>query len=172
MSEKIITGRLVLRPLEPADRETLAALLENEEIKKTYMVPDFASDEALFGMIDRIITLSRDDARFVRGIHLENTLIGMINDVDMTDDTVEVGYVIHPARWHNGYATEALRAAITALFRAGFAIVRAGAFEENAASIRVMEKCGMQKIDAAEDISYRGAMHRCVYYEIKAERSR
>lgn len=85
---------------------------------------------------------------------------------------IKIGYVIHPARWHNGYATESLRAAITALFRAGFAIVRAGAFEENAASIRVMEKCGMQKTDAAEAISYRGAMHRYVHYEIKAERSR
>ena len=46
--------------------------------------------------------------------------------------------------------------------------VRCGAFPENTASIRVMEKAGMVREDFTEDIEYRGIMHHCVYYSIKA----
>ena len=44
-----------------------------------------------------------------------------------------------------------------------------GAFEENTASIRVMEKCGMRKAAAEEDITYRGRNHHCVYYTIEKD---
>ena len=40
-------------------------------------------------------------------------------------------------------------------------------FEENIASKRVMEKCGMIPIGKEEYIEYRGVVHRCVYYSIK-----
>ena len=46
--------------------------------------------------------------------------------------------------------------------------VRCGAFSENTASIRVMEKAGMVREDFTEDIEYRGIMHHCVYYSINA----
>ena len=45
----------------------------------------------------------------------------------------------------------------------------AGAFAENLSSIRVMEKCGMQKLAKRADIEYRGKLHRCVYYAVKAD---
>ena len=40
-------------------------------------------------------------------------------------------------------------------------------FEENIASIRVMEKCGMMRQEHHDEISYRSVVHRCVYYAIK-----
>ena len=43
----------------------------------------------------------------------------------------------------------------------------AGAFEENKASMRVMEKAGMTRITLEEDINYRGASHHCLYYSVK-----
>ena len=48
----------------------------------------------------------------------------------------------------------------------GFEHVKAGFFEENMASCRVMEKCGMTKLDVEDDIEYRGVMHHCLYYGI------
>ena len=48
----------------------------------------------------------------------------------------------------------------------GFDCVRTGYFEENTASGRVMQKCGMHKIDLEEEIEYRGISHHCLYYEI------
>ena len=47
--------------------------------------------------------------------------------------------------------------------------VRASFFEENPASGRVMEKSGMHRIAYTEDITYRGAVHPCIYCEIRRE---
>ena len=58
---------------------------------------------------------------------------------------------------------------MSALFSEGFSAVKAGAFSENAASIRVMEKCGMTKTGETEQIEYRGKTHTCVYYAIERD---
>lgn len=47
----------------------------------------------------------------------------------------------------------------------GYTEVVAGAFSENIASRRVMEKCGMTLTEQEEDIEYRGKTHHCVYYK-------
>ena len=82
---------------------------------------------------------------------------------------VELGYVIHPAYQNQGYATEALTAGIDALFQAGISTVETGAFEENSASMRVMEKSGMHRIPRTDQIDYRGNTHTCVYYQKNAK---
>ena len=56
------------------------------------------------------------------------------------------------------------------LFSRGFEAVTAGAFSENAASLRVMQKCGMELQDFTEDIAYRGTTHKCIYYAIRREK--
>lgn len=103
---------------------------------------------------------------FVRGICAEDRLVGFLNDVSMEGGSVELGYVVHPAYQGRGYATAALKAAIAELFRMGFREVVAGAFSDNAASLRVMQKAGMTLTDKTEEIEYRGARHRCVCYSI------
>ena len=47
----------------------------------------------------------------------------------------------------------------------GFRKVKAGYFEENVASRRVMEKCGMKQLSYTDEIEYRGIVHKCFYYE-------
>ena len=47
----------------------------------------------------------------------------------------------------------------------GYSTVRAGIFEENGASRRVIEKCGLKQIDYTDDIEYRGNVHHCIYFE-------
>lgn len=47
----------------------------------------------------------------------------------------------------------------------GYQSVKAGAFEENLVSIRVMEKCGMISIEQEDIIEYRGKKYRCIYYK-------
>ena len=49
----------------------------------------------------------------------------------------------------------------------GYKTVRVGAFEENAASRRVAEKCEMKLTGKTENIEYRGREHLCVYYELR-----
>ena len=77
---------------------------------------------------------------------------------------IEVGYALLPAYHNRGFATEALVGAIEYLRGCGFSRILAGAFAENAASLRVMEKAGMVRIDKTDAIDYRGHMHTCIYY--------
>ncbi len=167
MGKRIKTQRLEIKPFSGEDREVLAALLQNTEIKKTFMIPDVAAREALDKMVNTFLALSLAEDRFVRGIYANGELLGFVNDVEIDDGCMELGYVIHPAHWNKGFATEMLRAVIGHLLDNGFSAIRAGAFCKNAASIRVMEKCGMKKCPQLEQIEYRGANHTCVYYEIR-----
>ena len=157
-------ARLVLRSMEQRDEEAMTALLTHPQVGKTYMVPQFASRADAAALFQRLKAISTDPSGFFYGIDWENRLVGIIHMVDSTEREAELGYAIHPDYCGKGVATEALGAAMAALFRAGYEMVTAGAFEHNAASIRVMEKCGMERLEKEEMIPYRGMEHRCVYY--------
>lgn len=157
---------LSLKPISACDTEPMLDILTSKEVARTYMLPDFESREAALPLFHRLMDLSRQDSRFVRGIYLEDTLIGFLNDVEIVNGTIELGYVIHPDHWGKGCMTEGLKLAINDLFRLGYQEVICGAFSHNAASIRVMEKAGMAKTEKTEDIEYRGQIHPCVYYAI------
>ncbi len=156
-----------LKPITAADEQILLSLLTNEEIGKTYMLPLFPRREDAIPLVHRLCALSEDKSRFVRGIFAGDTLVGFLNDVEIENGTMELGYVIHPDHWGKGYATRALKEAIRRLFSLGYREVQCGAFAENPASIRVMEKAGMVRLEKTEDIEYRGMLHRCVYYGIQ-----
>lgn len=161
------TKRLVLKPFEEKDDEALAAMLRSEEIGRTYMLPVFESHAQCQKLVRRFGELSRDDRHFVAGIYLENQLIGFVNDVEMTEKSVEMGYVIDPVHWNRGYATEALTGLIGYLHGRGGREIITGAFRENTASIRVMIKAGMTLMEKTDSIEYRGSVHECVYYVAK-----
>ena len=163
--EKIETPRLSLRPITEGDAAEMIALLTDDEIKQTYMIPDLPERDQQVKMFKRFCDLSVSEEHFVYGICKENEVIGFINDVEIGDDFVELGYVISPEYKGRGYATEALSAAIEEIFASGIECVKTGAFEENKASIRVMEKCSMTRTDQVDFIEYRGKKHRCVYFE-------
>ena len=64
-------------------------------------------------------------------------------------DEVEVAYALVPASWGQGYATEITLALLALGFgRLPVDALAAVALEENAASCRVLEKCGMRQIGA------------------------
>lgn len=158
-----------LRILTEADETALTGLLTNEQIKVTYMLPDYPRREDASPLARRLMQLSRDESRFVRGMEENGVLVGFLNDVEIADGTIELGYVVHPAHWRKGFATAALELAIEELFRQGYRSVLCGAFEENHASIRCMEKAGMSKSSRSDEIEYRGRVHRCIYYSIEEE---
>lgn len=62
-------------------------------------------------------------------------------------DEVEVAYAFLPGSWGQGYATEITQALLSLGFgRLPVEALAAVALEENAASCRVLEKCGMRQI--------------------------
>jgi len=156
---------LTLRPFRPEDQERMLEMLTSNRINQTYMLPDFEKQQDAIPLFHRLKTLSEDSGRFVRCIDLEGSAIGFLNDVETTDSSIELGYVIHPEYHNRGYMTEALSGAIKELFKSGYTCVTCGAFDENRASIRVMEKCGMEQMKQTDTIEYRGMNHRCVYYQ-------
>lgn len=154
---------MILRELTEQDEAALVELLTNDQIKLTYMLPDFPRPGDAIPLARRLMGLSRKENRFVRGMDQNGTLVGFLNDVEITDGTIELGYVVHPDHWNRGCATAALKLAISQLFQQGFREVLCGAFEENSTSLRVMEKAGMQKLDRTEAIDYRGRVHLCLF---------
>lgn len=163
----IRTQRLTLQVISKEDTEQLVQLLTNHEITKTFMVPDFKTPEQVTALAETFISFSQieDVEHLAYGIYTDDRLIGFINDCSMENDTIEIGYVIHPDYQGKGYATEAVHAMIEELLKMGFCKVKAGYFEENVASRRVMEKCGMKQLSYTDEIEYRGIVHKCFYYE-------
>lgn len=158
---------MMLRILTEADEAVLLDLLTNDRIKQTYMLPDFPRREDALPLARKLTHLSCEESRYVRGMDLNGTLVGFLNDVLIRDGSIELGYVVHPDHWGKGCATAALKLAIADLFRKGFREVLCGAFEENPASLRVMEKAGMHRIEFTEPIDYRGRTHTCLYCSIE-----
>ena len=157
---------VTLRPIQLQDREPMLDILTDDTVKQTYMLPDFADRREALPLFRRLAEFSRNESHYVRGICLEERLIGFLNDVEIQDGSIELGYVIHPDFQGKGYMTEALRSAVDALFSMGYQEIICGAFEENAASIRVMVKAGMQKLSRTDEMEYRDKRHQCVYYSI------
>lgn len=162
-----VKEKTLLAPLSEADRDALIALFKNEEISKTYMTPKLDSKEAEDALFSRLLALSSTEGRFVWGVYEGDALIGMLHDVAIDKGEIEVGYFIDPAQKNRGFATAALSAAIEKLFASGFSVIKAGAFKGNAASMRVMEKCGLKPTGETEIIPYRGDELECFYYAIK-----
>ena len=63
---------------------------------------------------------------------------------------------------------EALAAVIAYFFgEVGVLRIESQHDPQNPASGRVMQKCGMQKLDYEEDLEYKGVMRHCIYYGIE-----
>lgn len=158
------TKHLEIKVIALEDQESVLDLLTNETVGKTYMLPEYQNRAEAEPLFRRLVQLSRDTSRYVAGVYLDGAFIGMMNDVEVKDTQIEMGYAYLPAYYNRGFATEAFCGAIDYLLNHGFTTVVAGAFSENPASLRVMEKCGMVKQDYTDKIDYRGVTHTCIYY--------
>ena len=104
--------------------------------------------------------------RYIRVVCAGETAVGVIHDVGTQNGALELGWVLLSQHHGKGYCTKAVGLALDELRARGVGVVTAGAFMENPASLRVMEKNGMKRIDFREMISYKGAEHLCVYCSI------
>lgn len=156
-----------LRKILPEDRERILDILTSPQVARTYMLPDYEKREDAVPLFLRLMALSREEGKYVRAIADEGGIVGFLNHTDIQAGNIELGYVIHPYFQGRGYMTQALGLAIKELFDLGCTEVITGAFSTNTASIRVMEKCAMTKLEKTDEINYRGTTHTCVYYRKK-----
>lgn len=153
-----------LREILPEDRERMLDILTSEKVNRTYMLPDFEHREDALPLFLRLMEMSSNRSKYLRAIADGDGLVGFVNQVDLQDGEIELGYVIHPDFHGRGYMTRALELAMEEVFSLGCQEIITGAFSSNPASIRVMEKCRMTRMDKTDEIEYRGNVHTCVYY--------
>ena len=162
----IKTERLTLKEIEEKDREALFDILCSEKVNCFYMVPPLDTSEARDKMFAYFRDTSASKSVFLKGIFLQDRLIGFINQVSVEDNIIEIGWALDPEYHNKGYMTEAAACAADFLLKRGYSAVRAGAFEENPASMRVMEKIGMHRIQQTEEIEYKGKVHHCICWQL------
>jgi ribosomal-protein-alanine N-acetyltransferase len=137
--------RSIVRDFRPSDAASIVAQANNRKIwmnlRDRFPSPYTAADAKYF--LDRVAELSiptvwaiEADGQVVGGIGLE-----LLSDVERV--SAELGYWLGEAYWNRGIVTEAVREVTAESFRRlELTRVFALPFEENVASIRVLEKAG------------------------------
>ncbi len=161
----LTTERLVLRELEPTDDKAILALRSNETVNRyldreptkdliaaqqfiTTVNNGIANAEGLYWGI-----ASREDLHVIGTICLYN--------FDMENQSVEIGYELHPSWQGKGIMHEAMNAVIQFVFDKMHAqLINATVATENKASIQSLLRHGFK------DISREG-IHEEIHYQLR-----
>ena len=143
MTDTIETERLILRPLREDDLQALHAIFSNPQAMRYWDRPAWTDPEQTRALLAAFMAdAPQDHLEF--GLERNGNLLGRVG----MWKRYEIGYILHPDHWGHGYATEAMRALIAAVHgRCPDAPALTAELDpRNAASIRVLEKLGFQKV--------------------------
>jgi RimJ/RimL family protein N-acetyltransferase len=134
----LTTDRLTLRPLRETDATAISRLGAPEVTRNTGSLETGWSEDGARGWIAR--RLWTGQMGFMLAVEREGKVIGAVGAGGVP---VSAMFVLDPAHWGQGLATEAMRTFLPALFRR-FPLSRivAERFDDNPASGRVLEKLG------------------------------
>ena len=141
----ILTPRLQLRPVQPADRDELHRLEQDPEVMR-YLNGGVPTPLEPVDPDASPYLMPRGSEREVWAVVArENGSMAGWVALFVDDGTAELGYRFFRAFWGRGYATEAARAVISDAFeRVGVVRIKALTMAVNTRSRRVMEKLGMR----------------------------
>lgn len=165
---EIVTARLTLRSARPDDLEAMHAVLSNPRATRWWSTPPHDSLEQTAAWLDSMIASGPDHPDFV--IELDGLVIGKAGFWRLPD----VGYILHPDHWGQGFAGEAVGAAIDQVFATrDLDDLTADVDPDNAASIRLLERLGFVKTGFAERTwNIGGEWKNSLYYGLsRADRS-
>ncbi|MGO4567787.1 GNAT family N-acetyltransferase [Rhizobium sp. 2YAF20] len=144
LSEALRTGRLLLRPPAEEDRQFLTDLFSHLELVAHRPDPRPDSPEESAARLARDIGHWNDHGFGRWAVEVDGKLIGF-GGVTVSKDFegLNLSYHLHPESWGHGYATELVNTALAFSFNDLQAIRVIGLVRTaNAASKRVLEKCG------------------------------
>lgn len=148
----IETERLILRSYRETDLDALAELLSNPDVMQYLFEGPMGRDEVAKTLRHRIPMqrIEKEGDRLALGVtrRESDALIGTVNLTLRSKDhrQGEVGYVFHPRHQGKGFATEAIRAIISAGFEEiGMHRVYGRCDARNIASAKLMERLGMRR---------------------------
>lgn len=150
------TDRLCLRLPRSDDLEAVFEYASDEELARYMTFPQAQQIDDVRGFLDSIIGLATDAKERHWAIEKKQSpgLIGVITA--RRQNGIELGYVLNPKYWGNGYMPEAAGAVRDWAFNEEQASrVWAVCDTENPKSARVMEKIGMQR----EGVLRRWSLH-------------
>ena len=167
------TSRLILRPLVAGDAETIYRELGcNQNMQHYTGWNPYTSLEAT-----RDVLADDEHHTFSWGIESKETgqLVGTLGayDYEPTECSIEVGYSIFEAAWGNGYASEALGAALEYMATAGIKSFKAWTAADNVASSKVLLKNGFVLVETilgdldVEGIKYDRECYECLSKAIR-----
>ena len=144
------TEHLYFRPFIEADLEQLYKLYTDKEVMAHIPFEQALGKKidktTVQGMLDFFIKHQQEHgyshwAAFEKGT---NEFVGRIGLVKSHEESPEAGYILHKTFWGKGYATESMKAIINWTFsNTEINRIVAMTTPNHAASIHVMEKCGM-----------------------------
>jgi ribosomal-protein-alanine N-acetyltransferase len=146
----LTTERLVLRPLKSADAAALFAIFSDPAVVRFWSTEAWTDISSAETAIAKAQECYRDETDIRFGVELVRggQLIGTVNLHHFFNQNkrCELGYAIASAHWGQGYASEALEAALEHGFReVGLNRIEADIDPRNEASGRVLEKLGFRK---------------------------
>ncbi|GAA0522731.1 N-acetyltransferase [Paractinoplanes deccanensis] len=147
---RLITDRLLLRPLRPGDEADVLAYRGRADVSR-YLESEPMTPGDVEGFIAERATatsLDKDGDRILLAAELDGHVIGdvRLRAGRLEDAQGELGWVFHPGHHGRGYATEAARALMRLGFEdLGLHRVWAQLDPRNKASARVCERLGMRQ---------------------------
>ncbi len=142
--ESIVTSRLCLRPVVAGDAEAIFAYASNQNVCRFLAWPRHRTLADARRFLAEAEVGWHEGRWLVWGIEDASGVVGTIA-AELGQGGAGLGYVLAEEAWGRGYATEALDAVCSALFAAtAISALWAMCLPENAASARVLAKCGFQ----------------------------
>ncbi len=147
--QKLIGKKIVLREMRRSDADAILEHLKGKEIKKyTVSIPHpytrkHATD---FLRVSRANTRKGEELHFAITLK-DDTMIGLVSLLKISRDNrnAELGYWLSKKHWGKGLMTDAVSLIVNYAFsKLKLHKLYAGAFEENIASRRVLEKSGFR----------------------------
>ncbi|MCL2007217.1 MAG: GNAT family N-acetyltransferase [Treponema sp.] len=150
--KELITQRLKLRLLNKNDRELIFKLRSDLNVIQHTGIKQYTNIDEADPYIKKIEQGMEDFSCLMWTINISsiNSPIGTLCFWNFSSDKkrAEIGYDLLPEYWGQGYALEAIKAALPFGFlQCGFNCILAYPVEENLASCRVLEKAGFNLIE-------------------------
>ena len=145
MVEALTTERLVLRRARIEDVGPMHRIMSDPEAMRYWSTLPHESVKTTADWVRSMIAPPDNNDDFI--VTLDGEVIGKMGAWQLPD----FGYLLDPAHWGKGYASEALAAFLAHRKRCGSTFLTADTDPRNAASIRLLERHGFVETGRAEN---------------------
>lgn len=145
LPHRVLAWPIALRPIAAGDAPRVQLLAgERSVAEATALIPHPYPDGAAEAWIATQAGDWSAGREYTYAIEAESDLVGVVGLRTVSGEQDNLGYWIGRPYWGRGYATAAASAVIALAFSClEFDVVTASHLSHNAASARVLEKCGM-----------------------------